>query len=294
MRVLITGANGFLGRQVSQFLDRKYEGYALIRKSKISVRYLQQLNGDILRPDEFAKKLKHIDVVVHLAAVNKARTDLEYGKLFETNVAGTFNMLALARRKGVSKFIFASSAAVYGDKKVLPLKETFQPNPRSLYGLSKLVGEQTCMYYGPNHGFSAICLRISNMYGPDQPLGFVVPDLFDKSKSGNVIEVENPSSTRDFVYVEDVARAIERCLDAHVSGVINVGSGKETSALEIAIQLGKFLGKDVVSRKGMDEKVKRSVLDIGRARKMLCWEPKVSLEEGLKKTWLHLSERAGD
>jgi nucleoside-diphosphate-sugar epimerase len=278
---------------VSTFLDKKHDGYALTHRHKLSVQNLQQLNGNILQPNEFGKKLKDMDAMVHLAAINKARTDLERERLFVTNVVGTFNMLELARKMVVDKFIFASSAAVYGDKRVQPMKETFSPNPKSLYGLSKLIGERMCMCYGSTYGFSAVCLRISNMYGPDQSSGFIIPDLFDKSNLADIIEVENSSSTRDFVYVGDVARALERCLDVDVSGVINVGSGKETSVLEIAIQLGKFLGKKVVSKKGADEEVKRSMLDISRARDLLCWEPEMPLEKGLKVTWQHLVAQAG-
>jgi UDP-glucose 4-epimerase len=293
MHVLITGASGFLGRQLITFLDKKHDVYVLTHRHGLSVRNLQQLNGDILQPDEFGKKLMDIDAVIHLAAINKARTDLECKRLFETNVVGTFNMLEIARKMAVRKFIFASSAAVYGHKKVQPVKETFPPNPKSLYGLSKLISERTCMYYGSTHGFSAVCLRISNIYGPDQPSGFIVTDLFDKSNLFNMIEVENSSSTRDFVYVGDAARALAKCLDVNVSGVINVGSGKETSALEIAIQLGKFSGKKVVSKEGANRDVERNVLDIGRARALLCWEPEMPLEKGLRITWEHLVARAG-
>jgi nucleoside-diphosphate-sugar epimerase len=131
------------------------------------------------------------------------------------------------------------------------------------------------------------------MYGPYQPSGSIVPDLFEKSNLSGIIEVENSSSTRDFVYVGDVAKAVERCLDVDVSGVINVGSGKETSVLAIAIQLSKFSGKKVVLKKGPDEKIKRSVLDIDRARDLLCWEPEMPLEKGLKVTWRHLIAQAG-
>jgi nucleoside-diphosphate-sugar epimerase len=289
MRVLITGATGFLGRQVSASLDRKHGGYALIRKHGLSMRNIRQLNGDILQPCEFEKKLKKIDAVIHLAAISKARTDIECKRLFETNVVGTFNMLELARKKEISKFIFASSAAVYGDKRVQPVKESFSPNPRSLYGLSKSLSEQMCIQYGAIHGFSAVCLRISNMYGPDQPPGFVASDLFVKSKLASVIKVKNPSSTRDFVYVEDVARALEKGLDSNVSGIINIGSGKETSIQEIAIQLGKFLGRKVVTEKEKDEEVRRSVLDISKARDLLDWEPEMPLEKGLRVTWQHLA-----
>lgn len=293
MRVLITGASGCLGTQVSALLDKKHEGYALVRRHKVSVRNLQELDGDILQPNEFRRKLKNLDAVVHLAAVNRARTDQEFGRLFVTNVVGTFNMLELAKKMSVSKFIFASSAAVYGDKRVQPIKETFSTNPKSIYGLSKLIGERMCMYYAQTCGFSVVCLRIANMYGPYQSLGFVIPDLFAKSNRADIIEVENSSSTRDFVYVEDVARALERCLDIDVSGVINVGSGKETTVSEIGVQLSKFLGKKAVSKSSTNTKPKRSVLDISRARHILCWEAKMPLEKGLKSTWSHMLAQAG-
>lgn len=285
MRVLITGASGCLGTQVSAFLDKKHDGYALARRNKVSVQNLLELDGDILQPNEFGRKLKNLDVVVHLAAVNKARTDQECERLFETNVVGTFNMLELARKMAVSRFIFASSAAVYGDKRVQPIKETFSPYPNSVYGLSKLIGERMCMYYAQTCRFSVVCLRIANMYGPYQSLGFIVPDLFDKSNRADIIEVENWSSTRDFVYVGDVAKALERCLDIDFSGVINVGSGKETTVSEIAVQLSKFLGKKVVPKRSTNTKIKRSVLDISRARHILGWEPEMPLEKGLKLTW---------
>jgi len=292
----ITGAGGFLGKQILRLLDRKYNGYALTRSRPVSAQNFHQVKGNILRPHIFTKKLNDIDTVIHLAAINKATSDAEYERLFETNTIGTLNMLELARKKGAKRFIFASSAAVYGDKKTLPLKETFSPNPKSAYGLSKLIGEQICKYYSLTYALPTICLRISNMYGPDQQLNFVVSDLIYKSIKHEVIEVENPTSTRDFIYVDDVAEATIRCLSARTKKfeVINIGSGKEANIRKIAQLVGKFSGKKIIFKKNNRYNVKRSMLDINKARETLNWKPKVSLEKGLKDTWEQMIKICGD
>jgi nucleoside-diphosphate-sugar epimerase len=303
MRILITGASGFLGQHVLSCLGAECDGYALAQMKSTPecaglAPNMEWIRGDILRPQTFASKVNSLDAVIHLAAVNKTTNDLRYEKLLATNTTGVFNMLELARKKSASNFIFASSAAVYGDKRTLPIKETYLPDPVSIYGLSKLIGEQMCSFFSFNYSLATICLRISNMYGPGQGTGFVVSDLIRKSLCQKTVEVTHPEATRDFIYVDDVAEAVARCLSfvgGRGSEVINIGSGVETSIRKISRLIGKFSGRGVVFKKNYAHAhiTKRSVLDIDKALRMLDWKPKVSLEAGLRSAWEHAKNGTG-
>lgn len=292
MRLLITGARGFLGQHVLSCLGAEQGGYALTQMKPTPkcvglAPNMQWIRGDILHPQTFNSKVDALDAVIHLASISKAASDLEDGRLLETNTIGTLNMLKLAREKGASSFIFASSAAVYGDKKRLPIRETSLGRPVSIYGLSKMIGEQMCHFFTLNHSLSTICLRISNMYGPGQGTNFVISDLIRKSLKQKIVEAMNPASTRDFIYVHDVAEAVARCLSAISRGfeVINIGSGTETSVRKISQLIAKFSGRKIVFKSNYKHDTRRSVLDIGKASRILAWKPSVSLETGLKSTW---------
>jgi nucleoside-diphosphate-sugar epimerase len=291
MRLLLTGARGFLGQHVLDRLGTEHDGYALTRTKPTSecvarTRNLQWIRGDILEPQAFVNKIDALDAVVHLASAIKAANALEDRRLFETNTIGTLNMLKLAREKGASSFIFASSAAIYGDKKRLPIRETFSSRPVSMYGLSKVIGERMCSFFALDQSFSTICLRISNMYGPGQGPNFVIPDLIHKSFKQKIVEVANPTSTRDFVYVNDVVEAVAKCVSIASRGseVFNIGSGIETSIREISQLIAQLSGRVIIFKR-RHEHASRSVLDISKASKGLAWEPKVTLESGLRKTW---------
>lgn len=292
MRLLLTGARGFLGQHVLDRLGAEHDGYALTRMKPTSkhiarARNMQWIRGDILQPQVFTSEVGALDAVIHLASVIKAVNDLEDRRLLETNTIGTLNMLKLAREKGASSFIFASSAAIYGDKKKFPIRETFSPRPVSIYGLSKMIGEKMCHFFTLNHSLSTTCLRISNMYGPGQGPNFVIPDLIHKSFKQKTVEVANPASTRDFIHVYDVVEAVARCVSATSRGseVFNIGTGVETSMRKISQLIARFSGREIIFKHGHEHGVKRSVLDISKTSKILAWKPKVPLERGLEKTW---------
>jgi nucleoside-diphosphate-sugar epimerase len=273
-------------------LEAEQSGYALTQNKPLSkCIYLPPnmhwIRGDILHPQTFSTRVEALDVVIHLASFNKAASDLEEKALFQTNTIGTLNMLKLAKEKGASSFIFASSAAVYGDKNRLPISETFSAHPVSIYGLSKMIGEQMCRFFNLNHSLSTICLRISNMYGPGQGPNFVISDLIRKSLKKRIVEVMNPTSTRDFIYVDDVAEAVAKCLSARSRRfeLINIGSGIETSIREVSQLIAKFSGRKIIFKSNSKNNTRRSVLDIHKAARILAWKPNVPLGTGLRNTW---------
>lgn len=292
MRTLITGAQGFLGQYLLDHIGAEQDIYTLDQRkpSTKCIDYghkIEHIEGDILRPDTFASKIDTVDSIIHLASVNKAINNREERQLYEVNTVGTLNMLQLAIDKGASSFVFASSAAVYGNKIRLPTKETFSTHPVSIYGLSKLICEQMCRFFTLNHSLSTICLRLSNMYGPGQGPGFVIPDLVCKFRKQNVVDAMNPDSTRDFIYVDDVAEAIVKCFSirGEKSETINIGSGLETSIKRISQLLARFSKKEVIFKNDHNGGPKRSVLDINKAWRTLDWKPKVQLEEGIERVW---------
>lgn len=236
------------------------------------------------------------EIVNHHAAQINVRSSVE-DPVFDAqvNILATINLLELSVKHRITKFMFASTGgAIYGQPEAIPCSEDTIPSPISPYGVSKYAVEKYLQYYRTVHGLSQVVLRYSNVYGPRQnPHGEagVVAIFCNRIKDGHPCEIYgNGHQTRDYIYVEDVARANVLTLTAQDS-TLNIGTGIETSVNEIVSTLKKVTNRDVKvaytpRRSG---EVDRIALEIKRAEALVGWRPDIDLQRGIAKTWKWVS-----
>jgi UDP-glucose 4-epimerase len=235
---------------------------------------------------------KGADVVVHLAAHTRVIESISDPDLnFDVNVLGTKNVLQACRDAGVQKLVFASTGgAILGDQKP-PVHEEMAPRPLSPYGAGKLAGEAYCSAFAGSFGLNTVALRFSNVYGPfSYHKGSVIAQFFRDLLQGRpLIVYGDGSQTRDFVFVEDLVEAV--LLAEHIDtpgDVFQIASGRETSLNELIAlirQLAPDRDLNIRHEPARNGEVSRNYAKIEKARKALGYEPRVSLEEGLRRTW---------
>ena len=287
MRALVTGGAGFIGSNlVDALLARDHEVTVLDdlstgRRENLDPR-ARLVEGSVTAPPDVGAP----DTVFHLAAqidVRRAVEDPAHDAA--VNVGGTATMLELARRTGARRFVLASTGgAIYGDAEVIPTPEDAPVAPLSPYGASKAAAEQYAALYSRLHGLSTVALRFANVYGPRQDPrleGGVVAIFTAAAREGRPATVFGDGhQTRDLVYVGDTVDALVAASEADVTGEYNVGTGTETSVLDLAAALAL----DVEHAPERAGEVRRSCLDAGRIAGALGWRAATSLREGLERT----------
>jgi UDP-glucose 4-epimerase len=231
-------------------------------------------------------------VLCHLAAQMDVRRSVEDPRFdAEANILGFINLLEASRASGVKKVVFSSTGgAIYGEQDVFPAPESHATRPVSPYGVSKASGELYLGYYKAQYGLQYVALRYANVYGPRQnPHGEagVVSIFSTRLLTGKECTVYGEGKqTRDFVYVEDVARANLLATEKDYSGPINIGTGVETDINRLYTLLAQAAGVDkpAVRAPGRPGEQLRSCVDNALARKVLGWQPTVNVEEGLRRT----------
>ena len=233
------------------------------------------------------------DVIFHLAAqidVRRAVADPAFDAA--VNVGGTINVLEAARRAGVPRVVNSSTGgAIYGDADTIPTAEGTAPAPMAPYGQSKHAAEGYCGLYGRLHGLSVASLRYANVYGPRQDPhgeGGVVAIFCGKLvEGGTPVAFGDGLQTRDYVYVGDVVSANLAAAGSTWAGACNIGTGTETTVVELAAALRALDGSNPFALEHAPERpgeVVRSAVDPSLAREALGWEPRVGLSEGLERT----------
>jgi UDP-glucose 4-epimerase len=238
------------------------------------------------------------DVLNHHAAqmdVRRSVSDPVYDA--RVNILGFLNLLEAGRKAGVKKVIFASSGgAIYGEQEAFPASEDHPKRPASPYGVSKLAGEAYLGYYKETHGVPYIALRYANVYGPRQGLkgeAGVIGIFARQLLSGQTPTINGDGKqTRDYVYVGDVVAANLLALESSHVGALNIGTGSETDVLSLYRKLCEKIGckTPVVHAPPKSGEQRRSCLDAARARTILGWFPKTTLDEGLGKTVAYFRE----
>jgi UDP-glucose 4-epimerase len=293
MKILITGGAGFIGSNlVDKLID---EGYKVFIIDNLLSGKKENINKkaifykiDICHLNKILPLFKGIDYVFHLAANPRVIFSVENPiESHKVNVDGTLNVLYASYKNKVKRLIFASSSAVYGDIKKLPLKENMTPNPVSPYGLHKLIGEYYCKLFSNLYNLETVCLRYFNVYGPrmdpNGPYALVIGKFLKLRKENKPLTIYGDGKqTRDFIYVDDVIKANILAMKSKKVGrgeVINICSGKNYSINYIAKLIG---GRKIYlpARKG---EMKHTLGDNSLAKKLLGWKPEISLEEGIKK-----------
>ena len=302
MQIMITGGAGFIGSHIADLLIE--DGHTVVVVDNLSTGRRENLPPaaafvelDITDPAlEALFQQKPFDAVCHQAAQPSVPRSLAE-PLFDgrVNILGTLHLLECCRRYGVGRFVFASSAAVYGNPLQIPIREDAPPRPLSPYGLAKLTAEGYLRLYHNLFGVEAIALRYANVYGPRQDAhgeAGVVAIFADKMLAGEQPVIDGDGEqTRDFVFVTDVARANLAALAHDVpAGVYNVGSGIATSINRLfdLLSASRFPRRHGPARPG---DIHHSLLDSAALHAACDWRPTVPLAEGLAHTWAHLEAR---
>ena len=275
MVVAVTGSRGFLGHHLVKSLKKRR-----IKVIEIDV----SLGIDIISLSDL-EKLPPFNLLIHLAA--KTYVPDSYTKsleFFHTNVSGTINCLEICKRNKAN--IIFTSTYVYGKPHYLPVDESHPTSLWNPYAASKIIGEQLCTSYSQDFEVDACILRIFNMYGPGQNNRFLIPKIINGILKGE-LSLENSSSKRDYIYVLDVVKAIERCLSIKHQGVCtyNVGSGTSHSVSEVVNIVKNTLRADMnVTYQNLERQsdVPNVVAEISKIKRELGWFPRFDIERGIQ------------
>ena len=296
MNILITGGMGFVGLHLCEYLvkqDHKIIIYDNLSNSQ-TIRLdsnIQIIEGDILDYPLLSKSLKNIQTVIHLAAqISVTDSIKDPDNTIKVNVVGTKNLLNGCIENNIKNFIGISTAAVFGNQNTV-LTENSKTDPISPYGKSKLIMEESIINFSKKHNLNYVILRFFNIYGLGQSPQYagVITKFLKNIREGKSLEINgNGNQTRDFIHIDDVVECINlamRNLEGKSGRIYNIGSGKNTSILELANLLLKLSRKDLpIHFKSMTKgDIIHSQTSINLAKKELCFEPKISLQEGLSK-----------
>jgi UDP-glucose 4-epimerase len=249
------------------------------------------LVGDITDQADVANALEGVRAVVHCAAqVSVERSTQDPVSDARTNVLGTVNMLNESARAGVSRFVYVSSAAVYGQPKYIPIDEGHPTSPISNYGSSKLAGEKYALSFALNSRMETVVVRPFNFYSPradpQSPYSGVMTKFVSRALEGKAPIIEGDGrQTRDFVHARDVAEMIVLAMEKKglTGEVFNCGSGVSTSVSELAAEVIKASGKNLVPEHAPARMgdIRESLASCAKARGLLGYRPKVTLSEGI-------------
>jgi nucleoside-diphosphate-sugar epimerase len=271
-RILVTGANGFVGAYLTKALTVMGHELVLLSSSMGKI----ELSSTWLN-------LPKTEMVIHLAAktfVPESWKDPV--TFFETNTLGTTRALEYCR-KHQAKFIFISSY-LYGNPDSLPIFESALINTPNPYALSKKISEDICAFYAANYGVPIIILRPFNIYGFGQPASFLIPTLINQLLNQQSFHVKDLIPKRDYLYITDLIDAIVKALPLPGFEIINIGSGSSYAVQEIIDTIQEIAGTahPVTSEHQVrKEEIMNTVAGISKAATLLNWRPQVSLKDGL-------------
>lgn len=306
MGILATGGAGFIGRWVvKELLSKKCEVVAFDNLSNGSAKNIEEftknpnftfIKGDILDRRNLGTLFNEdIDTCIHLAAQINVQESIDYPeRAFKNNIVGTHNVLEECRKRDV-KLVLVGTCMVYDTTISKPISEKHPLKPASPYAGSKLAAEELSISYFHSYGLPVVITRPFNTYGPYQKSnleGGVVSIFIKRDLDGKPLLVFGSGrQTRDLLYAEDCANFIVRAASskAAVGEVINAGSGRDVSIDDLALLICKDKRRiKHVSHPHPQSEIPKLLCDYSKAKKILAWKPKVSLEEGIKKTreWL--------
>ncbi len=310
MRALVTGGGGFIGSNLTHALIARGDDVVVLddfstgrrvnlagaedAARRTGGRY-ELVEGTILDRSLVARLVDGCDVVFHQAAIPSVARSVESPlECHEVNVDGTLGLLLAARDAGVRRFVLASSSSLYGESEALPKVETMPSAPISPYGLDKLAAETYGRLFKPLYGLHTVALRYFNVFGPRQDPGSeysaVIPRFVSLMSDGQPPTINGDGGqTRDFTFIDNVVQANLAAADAPDEAcgeAYNIACGDRISLLDLVERIGRILGTSVKAKHGPARPgdIRHSLADIGKAKRLLRWEPTVALDDGLERT----------
>ena len=274
-------------------MQLKQEHDVTIFDVKKNVSDINFIKGDVTNLENVKNSIINCDLVIHLAAaLGVVNVEKDPVQTLDINLGGTKNVLEACKANNIKKIIFSSSSEVYGEPAKIPIKENDPITPITTYGISKLASEEYIKSYSKSYGIQYTIFRLFNVYGAMQNTQWVLPEFVDKAISDKQISVHNDGSqVRAFCYVSDVADAFQSVLETANGEIINVGNSSNPISI-------KELAKKIISLTNSQSKIKfvpfeesnrnraeimKRIPDINKAKKILNYSPKITLDEGIEK-----------
>lgn len=305
MKALVTGAGGFGGSHLCEALIEKgHKVKAFVRynsrntwgwlEGSLYKEEMEIIRGDIRDYDSVKDAEKKVDVIFHLAAL----TGIPYSYIsplanIRTNVEGTYNVLQAGRKLRVQKIVLVSTGEVYGTAQFVPITEEHPVNPQSPYGATKAGADFLALSFYRSFDLPVAIIRVFNTYGLRESARAIIPTVITQILSGmRKIKLGSLYPTRDFTYVKDIVEGYvkmaecERC----IGKVVNIGSNRETSMGNLVKLIAKLMATKVhievenERERPPKSEVERIWADNKKAKELLGWSPKYTLEQGLKET----------
>lgn len=307
VNILVTGGAGFIGSHLVRTLQASGERVTVLDNFSTGLLANLPAGTRVIEMDVNSQELEtvfaagHFDAIVHLAGQTTVHISMDKPSLDgEENIIGSIHVLEQARRYGVKRVIFASTAASYGNvaEDRLPIVESEPLAPMSFYGLSKVTVEHYLRLYQQAFGLGYVVLRFANVYGErqgDGGEGGVISIFAKRLAEGKELTIYGDGQqTRDFIYAGDIATGIYAALTTkHVNHTYNLSTQSETSLNELVQILGEVAGRELqpVYQAARPGDIYKSLLANGRARRSLDWEPCVGLREGLRRTYEYFCQQ---
>jgi NAD dependent epimerase/dehydratase len=312
-RVLVTGAGGFIGSHlVERLVELGASVRALIHYNALGSwgwldysphrERIEVIMGDLTDRDLVFQAARNVEIIFHLGALIAIPYSYQAPSSYvRTNIEGTLNILLAARDLKVARLVHTSTSEVYGTARYVPIDENHPLQGQSPYSATKIAADKLAEAFYCSYGVPVVIVRPFNTYGPRQSTRAVIPTIISQCLNGDTIRLGHLHPTRDLNYVSDTVEGFLRAAiaDNVLGQTINLGSGREISIGNLALLIARLLGKQVQiitdERRRRPEKseVERLLADNSKAKRLLGWEPRVSLEEGLLRTidWMREHRR---
>ena len=299
--VLVTGAGGFIGSHLVEhlvalgartraFFHYRGDGKWGLLEDSIVKKEIEGCSGDVRDFHTVVHAARGADVVFHLAALiaipYSYHTPLSFAR---TNVEGSLNVFQACRDTGVSLLIHTSTSEVYGTAQIIPIPETHALQGQSPYSATKIGADKLAEAFHLSFGLPVVTLRPFNTYGPRQSARAIIPTIVTQALSSDTVSLGSLSPTRDLNFVADMVEAYIKAAEAPgaIGQTINIGSGQETSVGDLAKTILRLIGKnlpilaDNQRIRPIASEVQRLCADNRKAKQMLGWSPRYTLEDGL-------------